>query len=98
VKQTDIRPPALRAARDTQAMGRATCYNQPSLKDPLLGPLAAIASGILVARFVPFQQTELLLVTGAFLLLGVVAVLRHARILAGTCLAQRPNLTLKAAR
>ena len=63
----------------------AACYNQPSLKDPLLGPLAAIASGILVARFVPFQQTELLLVTGAFLLLGVVAVLRHSRILAGTC-------------
>ena len=51
----------------------------------MLGPLAAIASGILVARFVPFQQTELLLVTAAFLLLGVVAVLRHSRILAGAC-------------
>jgi len=55
------------------------------VKDPLLGPLAAIASGILVARFVPFQQSELFLVIGAFLLLGVIAILRRARILAGTC-------------
>ena len=46
----------------------ACCYNRPSLKDPLLGPLAAIASGILVARFVPFHQSELLAAMGAFLL------------------------------
>jgi hypothetical protein len=56
------------------------------LKDPLLGPLAAIASGILVARFVPFQQFELLAVIGAFLLLGVIAALRRSRILAAVCL------------
>ncbi len=55
------------------------------MKDPLLGPLAAIASGILVARFVPFQQFELLVVIGAFLALGSIAVLRRSRVLAGIC-------------
>jgi competence protein ComEC len=65
--------------------GRACCYNRRSLKDPLLGPLAAIASGILVARFVPSSQFELLAVIGAFLLLGTIAILRRSRILAGTC-------------
>lgn len=68
-----------------QLINAACCYNRRSLKDPLLGPLAAIASGILVARFVPFQQAELLLVIGAFLLLGVIAVLRQSRTLAGIC-------------
>ncbi len=50
-----------------------------------MGPLAAIASGILVARFVPFQEPELLAAIGAFLLLGTVALARDARVLAGAC-------------
>jgi competence protein ComEC len=55
------------------------------VKDPLLGPLAAIASGILVSRLVPFRQSELLFAIGAFLLLGVIAILRQSRIVAGAC-------------
>ena len=52
---------------------------------PLVGPLAAIAAGILVSRFVPFQQSELLAAIGAFLALGILALWRESRILAGTC-------------
>jgi competence protein ComEC len=55
------------------------------VKDPLVGPLAAIAGGILVSRYVPFRQFELLLVIGAFLLLGIAALWRNARLLAGVC-------------
>ncbi len=55
------------------------------MKDPLVGPLAAIASGILVSRFVPFQISELFSVAAAFLLLGIVALYRHSRVLAGAC-------------
>src|SRR5690242_19729352 len=44
------------------------------LKDPLLGPVAAIAAGILVARFVPFRSTELLAAAGAFLILGLLSM------------------------
>jgi competence protein ComEC len=55
------------------------------VKDPLVGPLAAIASGILVSRFVPFQTPELLGAIAAFLLLGTLAFRRRSRILAGTC-------------
>ncbi len=55
------------------------------MKDPLVGPLAAIASGILVSRFVPFQAPELFAATAAFLLLGILALYRRSRILAGTC-------------
>lgn len=55
------------------------------MRDPLLGAVAAIAAGILVARFASFQVHELLLVIGAFLLLGVVAIVRRARVLAGIC-------------
>jgi competence protein ComEC len=55
------------------------------LKYPLVGPLAAIAAGILVYRFVPIPQTELLLAIGAFLLLGSLALYRQSRILGGTC-------------
>ena len=50
-----------------------------------MGPLAAIASGILVSRYVPFEPTELLIVIAAFLLLGVLALRQNARILAGAC-------------
>src|SRR5439155_4615900 len=53
--------------------------------DPLVGPLAAIAAGILVSRLVPFQFPELFAAAGAFLLLGVVAVRRGSRVLAGAC-------------
>jgi competence protein ComEC len=52
---------------------------------PLVGPLAAIAGGILVSRYVPFHQSELLALIGAFLLLGLLALTRKARLLAGIC-------------
>ncbi|MGA9623746.1 MAG: hypothetical protein WBQ65_04695 [Bryobacteraceae bacterium] len=52
------------------------------MKDPLVAPLAAIASGILLSRFVTFQQSELLLAIAAFLVLGVVALRRGSRVLA----------------
>jgi len=55
------------------------------VKDPLVGPLAAIASGILVSRFVPFHSSELFAAIGAFLLLGILALRRHSRTLAGAC-------------
>ena len=55
------------------------------MKHPLVGPLAAIAAGILVSRFVPFQPSELFGAITAFLLLGVLALFRHSRVLAGTC-------------
>jgi competence protein ComEC len=55
------------------------------VKDPLVGPLAAIASGILVSRYVPFQPSELLLAIAALLLLGVLALWRSSRTLAGVC-------------
>jgi hypothetical protein len=55
------------------------------VKDPLVGPLGAIASGILLSRFVTFQPSELLLAIAAFLVLGVVALHRGSRVLAGAC-------------
>jgi len=55
------------------------------VKDPLVGPLAAIAAGVLVSRYVPFSKTELTAEIGAFLFLGIVALWRKARILAGVC-------------
>ncbi len=55
------------------------------VKDPLVGPLAAIAAGVLVSRYVPFSQSELLWSITAFLFLGAIAVWRKARWLAGTC-------------
>src|SRR5205814_7659954 len=51
-------------------------------KYPLLGPLAAIAAGILVYRFVPFTYSELLAPVGAFVLLAILACVRGARVLA----------------
>jgi competence protein ComEC len=53
------------------------------VKDPLVGPLAAIAAGILVSRYVPFRESELIPILGAFLLLGVLAIWRKARLAAG---------------
>jgi hypothetical protein len=55
------------------------------VKDPLVAPLGAIALGILVSRFVAFQPSELLLAIAAFLVLGVVALRRGSRPLAGVC-------------
>jgi competence protein ComEC len=55
------------------------------LKHPLLGPLAAIAAGILAFRFIPFGQLEILGSIGAFLALGILALLRGSRALAGAC-------------
>jgi competence protein ComEC len=51
----------------------------------LLGPVAAIASGILVARFVAFQEFELFAAIAALLTLGILAICRRARFLAGVC-------------
>jgi len=50
-----------------------------------VAPLAAIASGILVSRFVPFHPSELFAAIAAFLLLGVVALWRDSRAIAGAC-------------
>jgi competence protein ComEC len=57
------------------------------VKDPLVGPLAAIALGILVSRFVPFAFSELWLASGGLLLLGILACRQHLRILAAICCA-----------
>jgi competence protein ComEC len=48
-----------------------------------VGPLAAIAAGILVSRYVPFNNPELLWSIAAFLLLGALALWRNARVIAG---------------
>ena len=55
------------------------------MKHPLIGPLAAIAAGILAARFVPFHESEVLAAAGAFFLLGLLALARKSRALAGVC-------------
>lgn len=55
------------------------------MKDPLLGPLAAIAGGILVSRFAFFSEAELLAAIAALLLLGILALWRKARVVAGAC-------------
>ena len=53
--------------------------------NPLLGPCAAVALGVLIARFVPFQQTESWLLIGTFVLLASIAALARSRVLAGAC-------------
>src|SRR5580765_3601299 len=60
----------------------APCYNRVSVKDPLLGPLAAIAMGVLVARYVTFNSAELLGALAAFLVIALVSTLRRSRVLA----------------
>ncbi|HMC61984.1 MAG TPA: ComEC/Rec2 family competence protein, partial [Candidatus Solibacter sp.] len=55
------------------------------VKHPLIGPVAAIATGILVARFVPFQKFELLAAMSAFLALSLLAHMRRAGTLAMVC-------------
>jgi len=49
--------------------------------------VAAIAAGILAARFIGFHQTELLAAGAAFLLLGLAALHRQSHALAGVCAA-----------
>jgi competence protein ComEC len=55
------------------------------LRDPLLAPLAAIAAGILVSRFVPFETRELLTAIAALFFLGILSLRRQSRILAAIC-------------
>ncbi len=55
------------------------------LKHPLVGPLAALAAGILAYRLAPLGKAEMLGAVAAFLALGVLALWRNARILAGAC-------------
>ena len=52
------------------------------LKDPLVGPLAAIATGVLVARYVPFRSPELLAAMAAFAALAILSSWRGSRVLA----------------
>jgi len=47
--------------------------------------VSAIALGILVYRFAPVPQSQLLLAIGALLLLGLLSCYRNSRILAGVC-------------
>src|SRR5437764_8264287 len=60
----------------------APCYNRVSVKDPLLGPLAAIATGVLVARYVTFQSAELVGATAAFFVLALISRWAQSRLLA----------------
>jgi len=55
------------------------------VKYPLLGPAAAIASGILVYRFVPFTPFELYGSITAFALLSLVSLVRQFRVLFLAC-------------
>ena len=55
------------------------------MQDPLVPPLAAIATGILVSRFITFETGELFLVITAFAILSAIALWRHTRALAGAC-------------
>ena len=55
------------------------------MKHPLLGPLAALASGILVYRFVPLGPSESLGAIGGFFVLGCLALWRGSRALASVC-------------
>src|ERR1019366_6435680 len=57
----------------------------PTVKHPLLGPLAALASGILVYRFVPLGPSESLGAIGGFFVLGCLALWRGSRALASVC-------------
>ena len=55
------------------------------MKHPLLGPLAALASGILVCRFIPLGSSESLGAIVGFFVLGCLALGRGSRWLAGIC-------------
>src|SRR5262249_5582128 len=66
--------------RDTsQVPERLPCYTEASrLREPLLAPLAAIAAGIVVSRFVPFESRELIPPIAAFLILGLFSLWRES--------------------
>lgn len=49
------------------------------MRDPLLGPLAALAAGIFVAHFIPFEMWECGGLLGAFTLLACAAFLAGSR-------------------
>ncbi len=53
--------------------------------NPLLAPCAAVALGVLTARFAAFGYGESALITGAFFVLGAIALARGARWLAALC-------------
>ncbi len=55
------------------------------MREPLVPPLAAIATGIVVSRLVAFGTEELLLACAVLFLLGIFAVWRKARLAAGCC-------------
>ena len=55
------------------------------MKHPLIPPVAALALGILLARYVPLSPRETLPWIGALLALGVVAVWRGSLWISGTC-------------
>jgi len=52
------------------------------LRDPLLAPLAAIATGILLSRLVAFETRELGAVIAAYVILALICLRRRARVLA----------------
>ncbi|HXI38812.1 MAG TPA: DNA internalization-related competence protein ComEC/Rec2 [Bryobacteraceae bacterium] len=52
------------------------------MRDPLLAPLAAIATGILLSRLVAFETRELGAVIAAYVILALVCLGRQARVLA----------------
>ncbi len=55
------------------------------MRDPLLAPLSALAGGILLSRFVPFEKGELLAAGVAFTVLAAISARRRLRTLALTC-------------
>src|SRR3954469_22650177 len=75
---------ALREAHALKRMVRARCTRARlatiafRVKDPLLGPLAAIAIGVLVARYVTFDSAELLGAMAAFSVLAVISTWRRS--------------------
>ena len=54
------------------------------MRDPLLAPLAAIVTGVLLSRLVPFEVRELASLLGAFAVLTLICLWRQNRVLAGT--------------
>jgi competence protein ComEC len=55
------------------------------VKHPLLGPVAALAAGILLARYAPLSPQETIAPIAALLVLGIAAISRGSRLLAGLC-------------
>lgn len=55
------------------------------MHDPLLPPLAALASGILLSRLAAFEPRELIVVVALCATLCMIALWRRARVVAGAC-------------